>query len=157
MEFIAQWAFYSFLFWHRCNAKFVIRFSLFSRDPDGRSISNLYRCVILCIWWIQVLTLPVNCFVSKKQFCNVPLKKGIINISNSKARPPNYSFCKSFWLLSSLQQLILFSIKMYRGWGHVKFWGLWIALEAGSQGPLGRQVFITKFFKKKAIDCFIHK
>ena len=52
LEFIAQWAFYSFLFWHRCNAKFVIGFSLFSRDPDGRSISNFYRFVSLCIWWI---------------------------------------------------------------------------------------------------------
>ena len=39
--------------WHRCNAKIVIGFSLFSRDPDGRSISNFYMCVIsLCKWWI---------------------------------------------------------------------------------------------------------
>ena len=52
LEFIAQWAFYSFLFWHRCNAKFVIGFSLVSRDPDGWSISNFYRFVSLCIWWI---------------------------------------------------------------------------------------------------------
>ena len=47
LEFIAQWAFYSFLFWHRCNAKFVIGFSLLSCDPDVRSISNFYRFVIL--------------------------------------------------------------------------------------------------------------
>ena len=43
LEFITRWAFYSFLFWHRCNAKFIIVFSLFSCDPDGRLISNFYR------------------------------------------------------------------------------------------------------------------
>ena len=73
LEFIAQWAFDSFLFWHRCNAKFVIGFSLFSRDPDGRSISNFYRFVSLCmVDYIKC----VHCqqlFVSKNQFCNVPL------------------------------------------------------------------------------------
>ena len=74
LEFIAQRAFYSFLFWHRCNAKFVIGFSLFSRDSDGRSISNFYRFVSSCIWWITCSAYTAsNCFVSKNQFCNVPL------------------------------------------------------------------------------------
>ena len=74
LEFIAQWAFYSFLFWHRCNARFVIGFSLFSRDPDGRSISNFYRFVSLCIWWITLSAYTAsNCFVCKNQYCNVPL------------------------------------------------------------------------------------
>ena len=66
LEFIAQWAFYSFLFWHRCNAKFVVSFSLFSRDPDGRLISNFYRFVSSCIWWITLRSyMASNCFVSK--------------------------------------------------------------------------------------------
>ena len=52
LEFIAQLAFYKFLFWHRCNVKFVIGVSLFSRGPDGLSISNFYRFVSLCIWCI---------------------------------------------------------------------------------------------------------
>ena len=52
LEFITQWAFYPFVFWHRCNAKFVISFLLFSHDADGRSISNFYRFVSSCIWWI---------------------------------------------------------------------------------------------------------
>ena len=52
LEFIAHWAFYSLLFWHWCNAKCVIGFSLFSRNPDGRLISNFYRLVSLCIWQI---------------------------------------------------------------------------------------------------------
>ena len=52
LEFIAQWAFYSFLFWHRCNAIIVIGSSVFYRDQDGQSISNFYRFVSLCIWWI---------------------------------------------------------------------------------------------------------
>ena len=67
LEFIAQWAFYSFLFWHRCNAKFVIGFSLFSRDPDGRLISNFYRFVSLCIdgGLHKVLTLPATVLLAK--------------------------------------------------------------------------------------------
>ena len=71
---IAQWVFYLFLFWHWCNAKCVNDFSLFSRDPDGQSISNFYRFVSLCIWRItQSDYTASNCFVSKNQFCNVPL------------------------------------------------------------------------------------
>ena len=46
LELIAQWVFYSFLFWHWCNAKFAIGFSLSSRDPDGGSILNFYRFVL---------------------------------------------------------------------------------------------------------------
>ena len=49
LEFIAQWAIYSFSFWHRCNAKFVIFFPPFSRDPDSRSFSNFYRFVSVCM------------------------------------------------------------------------------------------------------------
>ena len=59
---------------HRCHAKCVIGFSLFSRDLDGRSISNFYRFVSLCIWWITLSAYTASyCFVRKKQFCNIPL------------------------------------------------------------------------------------
>ena len=62
-----------FLFWLRCNAKFVSGFQLFSREQDGRLISNFYRFVSLCVWWITLSAYTaINCFVSKNQFCNVP-------------------------------------------------------------------------------------
>ena len=49
------------------------RFSLFSCDPDGRSISNFYRFVSLCLDYTKSLHCQ-QLFVSKNQFCNVPLK-----------------------------------------------------------------------------------
>ena len=52
LEFIAQWAFFPIFFWGGASMQWknVIGFSLFSRDPDGRLISNFYRFV--SIWWI---------------------------------------------------------------------------------------------------------
>ena len=44
--------FIPFFFVHRCHEKKCYRFSLFSRDPDGRQISNFYWFVSLCVWWI---------------------------------------------------------------------------------------------------------
>ena len=56
------------------HAKCVIGFSLFSRDPDGWSISNFYRFVSLCIWWLTLSAYTAsNCFVSKNQTCIRPL------------------------------------------------------------------------------------
>ena len=37
------------LIFNRCHAKCVISFSLLFHEPDGRSISNFYRFVSLCI------------------------------------------------------------------------------------------------------------
>ena len=38
------------------------------------AISNFCRFVSLCIWWITLSAyITSDCFVSKKQFCNVPL------------------------------------------------------------------------------------
>jgi hypothetical protein len=57
------------------HAKCVIGFSLFSRDPDGWSISNFYRFVSLCIWWLTLSAYTAsNCFVSKNQTCTRPLR-----------------------------------------------------------------------------------
>ena len=57
------------LFFNQCHAKCVIGFSLFSRDPDSRLISNFYRFVSLCIWLITSNAYTAsNCFVSKNQF-----------------------------------------------------------------------------------------
>ena len=47
-------------------AKLVIGFSLFSRDPDGQSISNFYRFVSVCIWWITLSAYTASNFVASK-------------------------------------------------------------------------------------------
>ena len=85
LEFIAQWALYSFFFYHRCHAKCVISFSLFSHgDPDGRSISNFCRFVSSCRWWITLTDYTAsNCFVSKNQFCNVSFIEGMLALKRA--------------------------------------------------------------------------
>ena len=59
-----------FNFLNRFHAKYVISCSLFPRELDGRSISNLYRFCPL----IEISGSPMQLFLSKNQFCNVPLR-----------------------------------------------------------------------------------
>ena len=71
LEFSAQWAFSWFVFIRVMQNVYVIGFSLFYLDPDGLSISNLYRFFSLCIWWTTSSAYNAsNCFVSKNRFCN---------------------------------------------------------------------------------------
>ena len=75
LEFIAQWAFHSFFCLHQSHAKCVLWvFHYFLVTPDGRSIPNFYRFVSLCSGGLHsVFYTASKCFVSKNQFCNVPL------------------------------------------------------------------------------------
>ena len=74
MKFIAQWAFYSFLFCNRCNARFVIGFpySLMTQMAVWSQTST-FLLVYVYRGLHKVLTLPVTVLLAKKQFCNVPL------------------------------------------------------------------------------------
>ena len=65
LEFIAQWAFYLFLFGHRRSAKFVpvISVSLFSRDRWP--IDLKIRQVCQFIYWVDY----IKCFHCQQLFC----------------------------------------------------------------------------------------
>ena len=68
MELITQWAFYSFLFLHRCNAKFLIVFifhySLVTKMADRSHTST--GLSVHVFGGLQSAYTASNCFVSKK-------------------------------------------------------------------------------------------
>ena len=63
---------------NQCHAKCPISLSLFSRDPDWPIELKLPQVCHFRLWWIYHYKKKAysasNCFVSKNQFCNVPLK-----------------------------------------------------------------------------------
>ena len=74
LEFIAQWAFYSFFFLHRCHGKKWIGFSLFFSGPRWPIDFKLLQICqfIYLVDYIKCLHCQ-QLFCQQNQFCNVPL------------------------------------------------------------------------------------